>query len=128
MKSVSGLLNEQGGVILIGVKDDGEIIGLAQDLKVLPRRRDQDGSENHLTTLLGNGIGAAATANVRVSFAHIGGKRVCSDCRPSKLIAGLHASPGRFERVLRQTGQLDPPAWPEGGSRIHQSALPLIRT
>ncbi|WP_425153595.1 BREX system Lon protease-like protein BrxL [Candidatus Palauibacter sp.] len=77
VKSVSGLLNAQGGVILIGVRDDGQIIGLAQDFEMLPRRPDQDGYENHLTTLLENGIGAAATANVRVSFEDVGGQQVC---------------------------------------------------
>src|SRR6266496_638743 len=64
VKSVAGLTNARGGVLLIGVADDGEIVGLEKDVQMLPKRQDVDGYENHLTTLLDNGLRAAATSNV----------------------------------------------------------------
>ena len=77
VKSISGLMNAQGGVLLIGVADNGEIVGIENDLRMIPRRQDVDGYENHLTTLLAQSIGAAATANVLVKFEDADGKTVC---------------------------------------------------
>jgi len=89
VKSVAGLMNAHGGVLLIGVSDAGEIIGIEPDLRMLPKRRDLDGYENHLTTLLEQSLGAAATARVRVRFDDADAKSVCrvtieaSSLRPS---------------------------------------------
>lgn len=77
VKSVSGLMNAQGGVLLIGVNDEGEILGIEQDVSMLPQRQDVDFYENRLTTLLENGVGGAATANVRIRFEDVDGKTVC---------------------------------------------------
>lgn len=77
VKSVSGLMNAQGGVLLIGIADDGSVIGIEKDIQALPQRQDLDYYENHLTTLLENGIGGAATANVRIRFEQVGGRTVC---------------------------------------------------
>ena len=99
VKSVSGLLNAQGGLVLLGVKDDGEIIGLERDFRTMSRRKDQDGYENHLTTVLKNGVGAAATANVRVSFEDVEGRIVCRVAvRPSSspVFTALKGKPEAF--------------------------------
>ena len=77
VKSVAGLMNAQGGLLLIGVADDGHVLGVENDLRMLPRRQDVDGFENHLTTLLEQAIGAAATAHVYVSFESVDEKTVC---------------------------------------------------
>ena len=76
VKSVSGFMNAQGGVLLIGVTDDGTILGIERDLMTI-RRQDTDGYENHLTTLLNSAIGAAATTNVHIAFEAVDGKTVC---------------------------------------------------
>lgn len=77
VKSVCGLMNAQGGVLLVGISDDGGVLGIEQDIAMLPRRQDIDGYENHLTTVLENGVGGAATANVRVRFEGVDRKTVC---------------------------------------------------
>ena len=77
VKAVSGLMNARGGVLLIGVADDSEVLGIEQDLKMLPRRQDIDGYANHLTTLLEQGIGGAATANAHLTFEQVAGKNIC---------------------------------------------------
>ena len=58
VKAVAGLMNARGGILLIGVADNGVVIGVEQDLKVLPHRKDTDGYANYVTTLLDAGIGA----------------------------------------------------------------------
>lgn len=84
VKAVSGLMNSQGGVLLIGVSDRGEILGLDHDLRVTPKRQDLDGYLNHLVTVLEQGVGGAAAANVRVTFEEVDGKTVCRvSVRPS---------------------------------------------
>ncbi len=77
VKSVAGLMNARGGILLVGVEDDGSVIGIEHDLKVLPHRQDIDGYTNHLITLLDTGIGAAAAANVHVKFEQVNGHTVC---------------------------------------------------
>jgi len=77
VKSVAGLMNARGGILLVGVADDGKVIGIEQDLKMLPRRQDIDEYTNHLTTLLGQAIGAAAVANVHVTFEEVIDQTVC---------------------------------------------------
>jgi ATP-dependent Lon protease len=77
VKSVAGLMNARGGVLLIGVADNGDVVGIEKDVALLPKRQDFDGYENHLTTLLEQGIGAAATANVDVRFETVADRTVC---------------------------------------------------
>ncbi len=51
LKSVAGFLTTGGGTLLIGVKDDGEIIGLQPDLEVLsPGRQNVDQLINNIKT------------------------------------------------------------------------------
>ena len=77
VKSVAGLMNARGGVLLIGVTDAGEIVGIERDLGMIPSRQDRDGYENHLTTLLEQSLGAAATASVHVQFEEVDATSVC---------------------------------------------------
>ena len=77
VKSVAGLMNARGGVLLIGVADNGEVVGIDRDLQVLPKRQDVDGYENHLTTLLENGLGAASTTTVAIGFEQFDARTVC---------------------------------------------------
>ena len=77
VKSVAGLMNARGGVLLIGVADDGQVVGIGQDLAMLPKRQDEDGYQNRLTTLLEHAIGATATANTHVRFEEVHGQTVC---------------------------------------------------
>ena len=43
-KTVAGLMNFEGGTLLIGVADDGSVIGIEKDLKTI-KRGDRDGFE-----------------------------------------------------------------------------------
>lgn len=77
VKSIAGLMNAHGGVLLIGVADNGEILGIESDMQMLPRRKDIDSYENHLVTLLESGLGAAPTANTRIQFEQVDSNTVC---------------------------------------------------
>ncbi|MBU0657160.1 MAG: DUF262 domain-containing protein [Gammaproteobacteria bacterium] len=78
VKSVAAFGNGQGGTLLIGVKDDGEVLGLAHDYTSLDEA-DRDKFERHLRTLLGNQLGASFVAGkVKVKFHNgLDGNEVC---------------------------------------------------
>lgn len=77
MKTLAGFFNSHlGGTLLIGVSDDGEIIGLEKDYQTL-KRPDQDGFEQTLITAISANLGADLCANVHILFHVIDQKHVC---------------------------------------------------
>ncbi|HEX6508483.1 MAG TPA: RNA-binding domain-containing protein [Chloroflexota bacterium] len=78
VKTVAGFLNSaQGGALLVGVSDDGTIVGLQHDYASFTRKPDRDGFELHLTTLLLNAYGKDCTAFLHIRFHQLGDKEVC---------------------------------------------------
>lgn len=77
MKTLAGFLNSHlGGTLLIGVRDDGDIIGLEKDYQTL-KRPDQDGFEQTLMTAISANLGADLCTNVHILFHVIDQKHVC---------------------------------------------------
>ncbi|MCK5722169.1 MAG: DUF262 domain-containing protein [Gammaproteobacteria bacterium] len=67
MKSIASFNNAYGGTLLIGVNDDGEIIGLERDHSSLKGGRDE--FELHLRNLINRSFGKVfATNNVEITF------------------------------------------------------------
>lgn len=76
-KTVAGLMNFEGGTLLIGVADDGSVIGIEDDLKTLSRG-DPDGFEQALHQTLVVYLGVEFSPFVRVSFEEHEGRTVCA--------------------------------------------------
>jgi len=77
LKTVCGFMNQDGGTLLIGVADSGEIVGAEVDYQTL-RKPDRDGYELFLIgDLLKVGLSGTAYTLARVSFAALGGHDVC---------------------------------------------------
>lgn len=76
MKNVAGFMNTSGGIILIGVADSGEILGLEQEFQS-QRKPDVDGFENSFNVAFSNMIGTEYRHYLKVDFAVIDGKTVC---------------------------------------------------
>jgi membrane protein YdbS with pleckstrin-like domain len=76
MKNIVAYMNTTGGVILIGVADDGEILGLEIEFKTL-RKSDADGFENTFNMTFNKMVGVEYSNYVRVDFAEFDGKTVC---------------------------------------------------
>lgn len=76
MKTVAAFLNTDGGTLLIGVADNGDIHGLEEDYMSLVRK-DRDGFENHFNTMLKNMIGAEFRQYVQVDFEKVEDKDIC---------------------------------------------------
>jgi Putative DNA-binding domain len=77
LKTLAGFLNSSvGGTLLIGVADNGDIIGLEKDYLTL-KKLGQDGFEQSLMTAISNNLGADLCVFVHVLFHAIDSKDVC---------------------------------------------------
>jgi hypothetical protein len=76
MKTLAGYMNSQGGTLLIGVSDDGAIVGLDSDYSSL-KKPGRDGFEQLLMTSIAGKLGADACQGVQTVFHCVEGKDVC---------------------------------------------------
>jgi hypothetical protein len=83
VKTIAALSNHEGGLLLIGVEDSGEIIGLENDYESL--KGDKDKFERHLIGLISNHFGESfSISKIKVSFHIISGKEICKlEIRPA---------------------------------------------
>lgn len=78
VRTVAALLNTRGGTLIIGVADDGSVLGLQHDYESLGKS-NRDGFELHLQQILTKRIGVDRyQLNITVAFHDINGKDVCS--------------------------------------------------
>lgn len=76
MKSIAAFSNGEGGTLLIGVNDEGEILGLEHDYSSLNGTKDE--FELHLRNLVNKSFGGSfAASNITVTFPTSGEREVC---------------------------------------------------
>ncbi len=75
-KTIAALANHEGGSLLIGVDDDGGIVGLEHDYGTL-KSQDRDGFAQFLMTLVRERMGGQVCRLVHVLFTEIEGHDVC---------------------------------------------------
>lgn len=78
VKTVCGFLNAEGGVLLIGVNDEGQALGLDHDLSTLDSKPNLDGYELFLRQLLDTNLATTTAATVRMAFPSVGPTPICS--------------------------------------------------
>lgn len=77
LKTLAGFLNSPvGGALLIGIADNGDILGLEKDYQTL-KKPDQDGFEQAVMTIISTNLGADLCTFVHVLFHVIDNKDVC---------------------------------------------------
>jgi len=102
VKSVAGFMNAEGGTLLIGVTDAGEISGIEIDYKTLGKKQDQDGFALWLNQLLDNKLGPTAAANVRLSFEEHPNGTICRvDVAPSTGPVFVRGGKGEADLYVR---------------------------
>lgn len=110
LKTIAAFLNTQGGTLLIGVEDNGEICGLDYDLKVV-NKHNTDGFQMLLMQLVSEKIGPHAGAFVHPRFEEVDGKLVCVvDIDKASEPVFLKTAKGKefFVRLGSMTKSLDP--------------------
>lgn len=107
MKTITAFLNSEGGNLLIGVDDKGQLIGLENDIASLPKP-NTDGFENHFNNLFNGMIGPEFRRMVKLEFNNINGKTVCLiDIEPGHKPAYLKTGDG--EDFYIRTGNVTTP-------------------
>jgi len=76
VKTMAGFLNHDGGDLLIGVADDGSVVGLKEDYATL-RKKDRDGFELLLMRLVKDKLGDDVCTLLHVVFQEIDDHDVC---------------------------------------------------
>jgi predicted HTH transcriptional regulator len=77
LKSLAAFNNGEGGILLIGVSDDGEALGLQNDYQTL-KEQGKDYFELHLRNLVNSEYGIDyGTRNLMVLFPSLDGKEIC---------------------------------------------------
>jgi len=74
--AITGMLNGKGGILLIGVADNGTVLGIEKDLQTL-REPNTDGFQRALTDIVKAYVGLEYMAYIRTRFELIDGKHVC---------------------------------------------------
>ena len=76
IKTLAGFMNTRGGTLLIGVDDDGVILGLEQDYSTL-KKKNSDGYEQYINGLIASYLGTDLCAKVNIMFHKLEDKEIC---------------------------------------------------
>jgi hypothetical protein len=75
-KTISAFLNSEGGVLLIGLDDDGNILGIDKDIHTLSKQ-DCDGFELHLRNIVKKYLNNSFEKYLQILFPSIDNETIC---------------------------------------------------
>jgi hypothetical protein len=101
-RSVAGFMNADGGTLLVGVTDDGEILGLEKDYHSL-RSKDRDGFQRFLVDLVARRLGTDACLLIHVLFHEVDGRDLCR-VAVERSPAPVFCAEGERSRYFLRTG------------------------
>jgi hypothetical protein len=109
LKTIAAFLNSAGGTLVIGVEDDGHILGLERDLQVV--QGSQDRFEQTLMNLVSDRIGAQFSPFIKVRFEQTDEQTVCVvdvDRAPEPVFMDGPRGKEFYTRLGNTTRALDP--------------------
>jgi len=125
LKTIAAFSNGQGGMLIMGVNDDMEVVGLDNDYNTL-KDGNKDGFEIHLRNLINNTISTEfASQNVSITFPEIEDKEICLvEIKPSDRpifieIKDKYGLP--HENFFLRSGNSSPPLAPSEQARYIRS-------
>jgi CheY-like chemotaxis protein len=77
LKTIAAFLNTEGGVLMIGVEDNGDLYGLEKDIQCL-KNGSLDKFERHLVQLIENNIGKRFIPSIKIRFTNLEDKNICA--------------------------------------------------
>ncbi len=110
LKTIAAFLNSEGGTLIIGVEDNGDVLGIDLDLSTL-KKKSVDGFEQLLTDIIRDRIGVEYARFVKIRFAEIDENTICAvDVEKSPEPVFMEDSKGTmfFIRHGNTTRSLDP--------------------
>lgn len=108
-KTIAGMLNAEGGVLLIGVSDDGKTVGIDADLQTL-QKANPDGFQLALTDLLATNLGLEHIPYVHPRFETIEDRTICLvkiDASPDPVFLNSEGQSEFWVRTGNSTRRLD---------------------
>ena len=121
VKAVCAFLNGEGGILLIGVANAGEITGLEDDIRDFKDRKTIDGFESRFRDALVAGLDPESSHLVTVSFPVVRGVEICRvdvERSPHPVFLVGKNIPQQF--YIREEGALPQPIrCPSCGEFIH---------
>lgn len=76
-KTISAFLNTDGGTLIIGVDDNGNVLGLEKDIQTLSKK-NLDGFELHLRQIIKKYLGDNFEKHLEIKFPSIDAKQICA--------------------------------------------------
>jgi len=91
-RTIAGMMNNNGGMLLIGIADDGTVLGIEKDLQTL-RKPNRDEFELVLIEIVQNNLGLEFIKHINIRFEPIDEKDIClvsiePSVKPVFLISG----------------------------------------
>lgn len=107
-KALSALMNTEGGVLIIGIDDNHNILGLEKDLQYC-QKNNEDGLTLHLTNIIGRCLGNVHHQYLKPKLQPINGKLVVRvNVSPSSSPAFVKDSKGRTNLYIRANNSSRP--------------------
>lgn len=101
-KTIAGFINHKGGSLLVGVADNGDIVGLTYDYQTL-KQKDRDGFERCITDIVKTRLGGDLCALVHCLFYELDEKDICRIVvEPST--EPVYCMEGKVPRYFLRTG------------------------
>jgi ATP-dependent Lon protease len=109
LKTIAAYLNTEGGTLLIGVSDSGQIKGLDKDFN-LCNKHDADGLEQKLRSLLAERFKPAPLGRVTIKFSYLSKDTICRiDVKPVPKPEVVHLDKDVYIRDGNVTRKLEGP-------------------
>jgi len=108
--TLAGFMNHRGGTVVVGVTDDGEIVGVEADFATLPKKPARDGLSNHLSNVLSEYLGETNAGLVEMTFSALDDKTVMILSAPASTVPVFVQDGNDTEfhiRVQASTRELD---------------------
>ena len=110
LKTIAAFLNTEGGTLIIGVEDDGNVYGLERDIKTT--NNSVDHFQQLLASLTTDRIGAEYIPFIKIRIEMVEGKNICVvDVDKSAIpafVTGAQGSRDFYVRAATTTQALDP--------------------
>lgn len=114
-KTIAAFMNAEGGTLLIGVDDNGNIIGLEDDYKTQKEKQNSDEFEIELRQAIEKySKDKVANENFKINFHLVGEKEICEAIisASAKPII-IHDEGGKQEFYVRVGNSSKPYSWAE---------------
>jgi predicted HTH transcriptional regulator len=70
--------SQTGGSLLIGVADNGDVVGLADDYRIADKeKQNRDGYQLFLSNMLNDSLGGECISFYKISFHQINDREIC---------------------------------------------------